>query len=180
MQGEPSESDMKTQAVITWSDAGAPLGRFTLIRKGNDLCALRFTEYHRGGDAKPATVFDSGQESLYAEYDWFYQADHSGNLTKGNVKTGHRKIAMRSVRGIGRLSLSGGVDELKCGPFNLNWSYPPRIGFFGHDDKDGDHGIEIAPTKWTDIKQVNPHDPHLKWYRYDAKRKPIYIPADDL
>jgi hypothetical protein len=54
------------------------------------------------------------------------------------------------------------------------------IYFFSLSQKDGDYGIELAPTKWTDISQVNVFDPRLKWYRYDEKRKDTFIPIDQL
>jgi hypothetical protein len=67
MAEEIDESKLKTHALVTWYDVGAPLGRFLLIRrKDSNLCAIKFTEYHRGNDAKPPTVFSSGEESLDA------------------------------------------------------------------------------------------------------------------
>lgn len=49
-----------------------------------------------------------------------------------------------------------------------------------HDQPQGDYGIELAPTKWTDISQVDVFDPRLIWYRYDENRKDLNIPVDKL
>ena len=44
----------------------------------------------------------------------------------------------------------------------------------------GDYGIELSPTKWEGIQEVNVHDPRLKWYRYDENRESVDIPLDNL
>ena len=103
--GDDSDKyDPKTQAMITWLDAGAPLGKFLLIRKEKDICAVRFTDAHRGHDAKPQTIFNSGGESFYAECEWFYQGDGSDDFSRNNVKRGHEKLVEKPLRGIGRLA----------------------------------------------------------------------------
>jgi hypothetical protein len=43
-----------------------------------------------------------------------------------------------------------------------------------------DYGIELAPTPWTDIKELNIKDPRIKWYKYDEKRERVFIPIDKL
>jgi len=43
-----------------------------------------------------------------------------------------------------------------------------------------DYGFELAPTPWTDIKDVNIKDPRIKWYKYDEKRERFFIPIDKL
>jgi hypothetical protein len=175
-----NESHERVYATLTWDGAGAPLGRFLLIRKDKAVCAVRFTKVQRGHDAKPETTFNSGEESFSAEYDWYFQEDGSGDFTQPGVLSGHEQLARKPLKGIGRLAFQTGQIYVKCGTFDkLLWLYPTWVSFYGGSRR-GDYGIELAPTKWTEIKEVNVHDPRLKWYRYDENRKPVDIPLDDL
>lgn len=166
--------------VVPWSGARAPFERMLLVRRGKDLCALRFTEFHRGRDAQLPSMFHSGEESFYAEYDWYYQGDGSGNLGKENVKSGHEKLAQEALIGIGRLAFQLGETRVKCGPFKLHWGYTTSVAFYeGSQSKDD--GIELAPTKWRSVSEIDLSYSRLKWYRYDPKGEVIiYIPLDDL
>lgn len=174
------EQRAQSNATVTYMNASAPIGRFLLIRNGKDACAVRFTEFHRGGDAKTPTVFHSGDETLYAEYDWYYQGDGSGDFSKPNIKSGHEKLKRGPMVGIGRFSFQIGTTAVACGPFSLSWMYPNNVGFTLSDTKEDDAGNELAPTKWNDIREVNIHDPRLRWYRYDEDRKKFSVSIDEL
>ena len=58
--------------------------------------------------------------------------------------------------------------------------YPTRVSFHIDGTKLGDQGIELGPTRWSAIDEVNVRDAKLRWFRYDESRKVIYIPSDDL
>lgn len=168
---------LQANARIDWGQVTAPIDKFLLIRKSNDMCAVRFTEFHRGHDAKPPTVFHSGEVTLYAEYDWYCQRDGSGDFTKPNIQSGHSKLERKPLRGIGRLAFQTGERCVKCGPFKLYWRYPTSVAFYGVP-KQGDYRVELSPTRWTEINNLNTHDSHLKWHRCDEHRKTIYIPIE--
>ena len=175
-------SNKQPSALLTWDAVGAPLGRFLLVRKDKDkaVCAVRFTKAQRGHDEKPATIFNSGDESFSAEYDWYFQGDGSGDFTQPNVMSGHGRLAQGALKGIGRMAFQTGQVRVTCGTFDrLFWLPAGRIGFFEGAHR-GNYGIELAPTKWAEIKEVNVLDPRLKWYRYDENRDPVYIPLDNL
>ncbi|MCI0409343.1 MAG: hypothetical protein L0191_12430, partial [Acidobacteria bacterium] len=104
-----------------------PIYRFLLVRKDRDACALRFTDIHRGGDARPRSWWQEGGESEYAEYDWYYQGDGSGDFTRPNVQSGHGNLYEKPAVGIGRLRFSRGINAIRCGSFRLGWSYPSYI-----------------------------------------------------
>lgn len=177
---DPSDAEkVKTHGVITWGDASAPVGRFLLIRRRDELCAIKFTGYHRGHDTKPPTIFNSGEESLYGDYDWHYGPTGKAGLPGADATSGQKKLAQTRTLGIGRLILWGGVDWVKCGSFTLLWFYPTHVSFHT-PDVECDLTIEMAPTRWSDIRLVNPADPTLKWYRCDKKREPMFIPVDKL
>src|SRR4051812_12101758 len=84
--------DFKTSARVDWHQVGAPLGKFLLMRGNKGLCAIRFLDYQRGHDAKPPSVFNSGEESHVAHYEWVYQGDGTSDITKGNVKRGKGQV----------------------------------------------------------------------------------------
>ena len=175
MAQDIDEKRWKTHAFVTWYDVGAPLGKFILIRKDANVCAIRFTEYHRGNDAKAPTVFSSGEESLDAKYECFCRSEGGGGF--GNATLG--EVNKSASWGIGRLAFGGGKTNVRCGPFKLPWMYPARVSFHIEGTKLGDHGIELAPTRWSTINEVN-LSARLRWFRYDERRKPTYIPSEDL
>ncbi len=78
------------------------------------------------------------------------------------------------------MAFSFGNMNIKCGLFDIHWFGEGWISFYGENQKEGDYGIEMSPTKWTDISEVNVYDPRLKWYRYDPKRTNVEIPVEDL
>lgn len=170
---------LTTSAYVAWDHVAAPMGRFVLIRKGKDVCAVRFTAFHRGHDEKPSTMVNTGEETLYAEYDWYWQKDGTGEFIKLNVKSGHNRLRSGPLRGFGSFAFQTGDIRIRCGPFRLFWNPPASVAFFGVP-KQGDYGVELSPTPWDDMKEVNVHEPSLKWYRYDENRKTIRIPIAEL
>ena len=176
------EQKARDYAYVSYASAGAPLGRLLLIRKGKDVCAIRFTEFHRGHDGKTPTLYNSGEETQFAEYDWFYQGDGSGNFTKKNVTSGHEKLARKPQLGVGRIAYRiNGNTKVKCGPFKLDWSFPNGVAFYPGATP-GDYNIELAPTKWRDVSEIKVNFEYLQWYHYDKdeKRVEVDIPIEEL
>jgi len=147
-----------------------PLGKILLVRRNSEYCAVIFTDFWVG----------KTEEDLYAKYESYYQGDKSGDLSRQNVKYKNRKLSFPKPRGIGRLAFSFGNKEIQCGTIRLLWSGQGAVHFYREGKAQGDYGIELAPTKWTDISQVNVFDQRLKWYRYDENRKRVNIPVDQL
>ena len=69
-QYRAAEERARTGTLISPLSISAPVGRFLLVRNGSNACALRFTDTHRGGDARPPSWWQEGGESEYAEYEW--------------------------------------------------------------------------------------------------------------
>jgi len=149
-----------------------PLGKIVLVRRGSEYCAVKFTEAWAG-----KTV-----EDQYAKYESYYQDDGTGDFFNKNVQFRKDQLCDRRFIGFMRFGFRAGFEnlEMKCGPIRLFWSAEGSVHFRGLGQKDGDYGIELAPTQWTDISQVNVFDPRLKWYRYDEKRRRINILIDQL
>lgn len=147
-----------------------PLGKILLVRRDSDYCAIKFMKFWAGKTEK----------DLYARYESYCQDDKTGDFSKLNVRVRKAELSFPKPRGIGRLAFSFGNKEIDCGPVRLFWSGQGAVHFYSEGQKQADYGIELAPTKWTDILQVNVVDPRLKWYRYDENRKRMNIPADRL
>jgi hypothetical protein len=174
-----SANDFKTSARVDWHQVGAPLGKFLLMRGDKGLCAIRFLDYQRGQDAQPPTVFNSGEESHVARYEWLYQGDGSGDITKDNVKRGKGRVSSGPLKGIGRLASQSGDPYVKCGPFVSYW-LPPTSVSFSSSISCSRARYELAPTKWDEMSQVDIRDPRLKWFRCDENRKSFRITSEEL
>ncbi len=74
-----------------------------------------------------------------------------------------------------------GQIHVRCGGTSLRWTYPSFI-YMGRtlDPKDRDPDVELAPTPWSDIRDVNVADPRVKWYRHDTTRLPMSVSVDQL
>ena len=176
---EAGENDLRKAAVVFFASVAAPAGKFLLIRKGSDMCAVRFTSFRRGHDAKPPTLFWSGAERKFAEFDWYYQGDGSGNFTDKNIQFGHTKLQLNPTWGYAHMTFQTGQTAVKCGRIRLVWHYPYIVTIYP-GGKLGDFGFELAPTAWDKIDDVDAGSPLLKWYRYEEDRKPLVIPSNDL
>ena len=147
-----------------------PLGKILLVRKGKEYCAVRFTEFWTG----------KTKEDLYARYESYCLGSKTRDLSEENVQVRKEKLSFPKPRGIGRLAFSFGNKEIKCGAIRLLWSGNGAVHFYGQGQDQGDYGIELAPTKWNELSEVNVLDTRLRWYRYDPERKRITIPVDNL
>jgi hypothetical protein len=156
--------------VIAPNAVKVPIEYILLVRRNEEYCAIKFTKFWIG----------KTQEDEYAKYEAFYQFDKTGNFTNKNIKIEKGELSRPRLRGIGRFSFSFGNTDIRCGTFKLFWSGKGWVYFFNSNQKQGDYGIELAPTKWTDISQVNVFDPRLKWFRHDENRKRVNIPVDQL
>ena len=147
-----------------------PLAKILLVRRESDYCAIKFTEFWTG----------KTEEDVYAMYESCYQGDKTGDFSKKNVKLQKDKLAFPKPRGIGRLAFSFGNRNIRCGPLKLQWAGRGSVFFYAEGQEQGDHGIELAPTIWTDISEVDVFDQRIKWYRYEEQRKRMNISIDQL
>lgn len=157
-----------------------PIGRILLVRKGSDYCAIKFIKLWSENQSQSNTIFIAKGSDEYAICDLYYQGDNTGKFDKKNVEYKRKELSFLKPRGIGRFAFSFGNREIKCGPIELLWSGKGAVHFYGGNQKQGDYGIELAPTKWTDISQVNVFDLRLKWLKYDENRTRMNVPVDNL
>lgn len=158
----------------------APMGRILLIRKSSEYCAVKFTKFWSENTSEVGSLFVASGADEYATYELYQQIDKTRDFSRSNVRLEKGKLSFPKPRGIGRFAFSIGRKEIKCGSIQLHWSGKCWLHFYGNNQKEGDYGVELAPTKWTDISQVKVFDSRLRWFRYEAKRKDINIPVDRL
>lgn len=159
------------EVQIAFSGVDMPLGRILLIRKNSKYCAVKFTRFWTEKDGK----------EKFATYEVYYKEDGIGDFSNKNLKVIKEKASLLPPRGpFYPLKWQPGNPEIKCRSLRLAWDYKGFVCFFERRDSPGEYGIELAPTKWADISQVNVLDTRLKWYRYDTKRKRMNIPIDQL
>ena len=153
---------------------GMPLGRILLVHKDSMYCSVSFTKFWTEKDGK----------EKFAIYDVYYQKDGTGDFKNKKVKFSTEKASFLELRGVFYpLIWQPGKPEIKCGPLSLAWSPWSdvcHVCFFEGADPDGDYGIELAPTPWTNITEVNVFEPRVKWYKYDEGRNYINIPIYKL
>ncbi len=144
---------------------GMPIGKILLVHKDKNYSAVKFTKYWTEKD---------GQEK-YATYEVHSQKDGTGNFLENNVEVIKGRASFLPPRGIFYpLIWQPGKPDVKCGFVSLAWSpwcNVCHVAFFKRGKPAGDYGIELAPTPWGDIKEVNVFDQRLKWYKYDVSRK---------
>jgi hypothetical protein len=147
-----------------------PIGFILAVRRNSEHCAVKFTDYWTG----------ESEMEQYAKYESYYQNDKTGNLLNNNAQHTIAELSRPKSYGIGRLSFNFGNKDIQCGPIRLFWTGRNWVYFHKEGQAQGDYGIELAPTPWTAISQVDVSDRRLKWYRYDEGRTRIKIPIDRL
>jgi hypothetical protein len=148
-----------------------PIGRYMLIRKNNEACALVFTEFWNKKQGK--------EQEHYASYISYYQDDGSRNFLGQRVIITKKEASFLPLRGFTRLFLwQPGNDYVHCGPLKFGWTF--YGGVCACERHPGDYGFEFAPSPWVNITDVNLSDKRIKWYRYDKHRQSIDIPIDKL
>ncbi|MGE0474248.1 MAG: hypothetical protein AB7P17_11500 [Nitrospirales bacterium] len=154
-------------AFVTGQYVSAPKGKFLLIRRGPELCAVRIISYRRGHDAGPRTFFHTGDETTYAEYDWIFQGDGSGDLTKSNVESGHDDLSRGAFVGLSfHLSMQLGNFDVECGEWKFWWSFPTAVFFKPVPKPYTPQEFEMAPTNWAQVSEIDLQDPRLRWHSY--------------
>ena len=174
-------SETSTATAIRISSFGVKMtrGHFLLARKGHDLCAFRFTNFYIAPDPER----ESGRMPFYyADYELY--RSHSGAIKFGGDGMEARRITLGMnpfLGGHGVMRPDPGPTQIHCGAARLRWEYPTFVRMGATlDPKQSDPDVQLAPTAWTDIRQVDAADARVKWYRYDPTRVPVEISIEEL
>lgn len=167
------EEVIKVAAVVGFEWVDQPLNRILLLRGSRASCAIRFLSYRLDNDARQPTSFDTGEASQFAVYE-------VAELTADGTEIGlaiRRELDFRGLRGLGRLAFSRGDDEIRCGRDKYSWLFPTGLLL-----KENQGDVSVAPTNWTDFKDVRLDNQKLRWYKRDPQlqRPFITIPAEEL
>jgi hypothetical protein len=167
--GEIVAPDVSETYGVTSTNLCIPNGLVALIRRGDQLSAIRFVEVRR--------LNEDG--TGYATYESYYRDDGRTDLA-GTVK----RLDTVSVIGWGGFhpfSYRKGDAKLEAGRIALDYNFPTCVSFTLYGRSPADHGVEIAPTRWRDIREVNAADPTLRWFKYDETGgRHLEIPRGDL
>jgi hypothetical protein len=173
------ETLARDNAYVTALSVSAPLGRLLLTRNNGSLCVIRFTEFHRDHDEKPATLLSSGEETLHATAEQV-------QIDSGHVIAPSREVKTVSLRrgpvvGLGRLGFEKGSIGLGCVHASLEWTYPTNVSLGSYTQLPAKRKtVEIAPSAWSEISQIDLNDPRLHWYSYDETRHDLIVRIDEL
>lgn len=147
-----------------------PLNYIILVNREYEYGAIKFNDFWHGED----------ERDRYARYTSYYRNNKSGSLLGHGVQVHCGELSFPKPRGVGRLSFSFGTKDVKIGPINLLWTGRGFVHFYSEGQAQRDYGIQLAPTKWTEISEVNVFDSRLQWYKYDSTRQRKIIPIDNL
>jgi hypothetical protein len=142
-----------------------PLGSILLVRKGEEYCALKFTNTWLS-----QTPFVIAETDIFTSYEYHYQGDGSGDFSKGNVKSGTEILHFPKVSNFLGIFFyqKNAKTHIRCGGIEIIWMVISTI-LLGE--------AELGPTPWRSINEVNTNDPRIEWYRkggdFKSKRLPI-------
>jgi hypothetical protein len=152
------------------SGVNLPIGKFLLIRNGDQIGALRITKIVHDEASKPR-----GTEWLgTVDYESYYLPSRSTSFANPGAKVYSGQLTFGRFKGFGfHYSWQSGHQYARVGPwkflfFNQDGMFTTAVSFWhGIDD---DSGLRFAATSNTHIASVNPDDSELHWYGYDNNR----------
>lgn len=182
---------------LYFSGVALPINKILLIRKKNKYCAMKFTRAWFEMDEERLKIYADrikeggiGAESAidasrknYATYESYFNKDGTASFFAGSVERRFGTASLLPMQGRSfHFSYQPGNGCVECGSFKLLWDYNTFVSFIplGKGSSERDYGIELAPTPWSDIKDINVKDNRIKWYRYDKNRKREFIPIDRI
>src|SRR6267378_3870712 len=158
------EKHAQSHAIVSFGYVAAPINNVLLIRAQSGQCALRFTSFSRGHDAKPGSVFNSGDETFGAEFEWAFVSDN------GATRSGRGKCHAAPVVGVGRVVIPSTSARIDCGSIKgLSWNYPIYVSMFT-GSQPRDTGLRFAPTGCVELGRTTMTGTHLNWYGYTEAR----------
>ncbi len=173
------EKSTTTTVIIDSLSIKMTRGHFLLARKGADVCCMRFTNFY----VTPDPAQQPGEMPYYyAEYEVYHRNDGRKKFDDGAAKRMRETLGMNPfIGGHGVLRPDPGPTQVRCGAHRFKWTYPTFV-LMGTslDPKRADSEVQLAPTPWTEIREVDASDQRLKWYRYDPNRGTFALRVHEL
>jgi len=162
---------------IHGSGLNLPLGKFLLIRRGNQVGALRLTRITPDTNTKP-----SASEWLGTIAYESYFADGGHTFSDSSVVKTSDELRFGRIKGFGfHYSWQSGKMTAHVGPWMFIFFDQDGMFMTSYDRWNGvehDSGLEFAPTGATELADINPKDPRLHWYKRDPNTDiPCPVPA---
>lgn len=163
---------------IHGSGVNLPIGKFLLIRKGNQIGALRLTRISPDTNTKPRASEWLGTVAYES-----YFADENRPLSDPSLVKRSDELQFGRIKGSGfHYSWQSGNMTARVGPWKFLFFHEDGMYMTTFDRWNGinhDSGLEFAPTGATDLAFANPQDPRLHWYRRDPNTDvpcPVPVP----
>jgi hypothetical protein len=159
-----------------------PLERFLLIRKGDQLGALRLIKITPDVTTHPRAGEWLGDVSYESYYVSGTQPALNGPLATRHVATLH----FGRMKGFGfhyswqSGNLAAAVGPWKFSFFSPNGMFMTAVNFWNGINNDS--GLEFAPTSETNIAKLDARDPRLRWFHSDKNADmpcPISVPPQE-
>jgi hypothetical protein len=162
---------------IHGSGVNLPLGKFLLIRRGNQVGALRLTRITPDTNTKPRAREWLGTVAYES-----YFADEGQAFSNSSVVKTSDELRFGRIKGFGfHYSWQSGDMTARVGPWKFLFFDEDGMYMTTYDRWNGiehDSGLEFAPTGATELAHINPKDTRLHWYRRDPNTDiPCPIPA---
>jgi len=140
-------------AFVSENSVNIPVGRILLAKHNIEYCAVLLVS-SRWSD-----------EESYATYKSYYVPDSAISFTDFRVKPREDEVYEKQpLRIIGRLAAARSQNKIFCEKIKLKWSGAPHNSGWIYLDEE--KTLELAPTKWLNIRDVNIMDKNLKWFKY--------------
>lgn len=171
LSSQETSSHLVARDGFCFHSAGVnlPIGKFLLIRKGDQLGALKITAITPGDQAQARGsewIGTVSYESLFI--------DRHGSLASNAAIHRTSTLTFGRMKGFGfHYSYQSGNYKSIVGPWKIPFFYPDGFYMTSTDFWNGvnhDSGLEFAATNATQVSQLNPNEPRLVWYRYDNNR----------
>lgn len=182
---EYSGEELASYAMIEMTSVASPLGRYLLLRRKNEGCAVRFWSPARQHDARAPSVFTSGEETTSVNYESLYIDDGTFDLSTSRIVLIRDVASNRASVGVGHVysQKPGAAQYVVCGPMKINWTYPHFLSptIYKEGAWIDDPILELAPTAIEDRKRIDFSDPKLRWFNSrESHRTGTRLPEKDL
>jgi len=152
------------------SGVNLPLGKFLLIRKGDQVGALRIIQITPDTQSKPR----AGEWLGSVEYESYFILKPSDSFSQLANRKHLRELRFGRIKGLGfHYSWQSGNQEAVVGPwkflfFAQDGMFMTAMDFWNRANHDS--GLEFAPTNITEVDLLDPRERELHWYPYDENR----------
>ena len=175
-------------AQVSDGSARSPLGSFLLLRRGQEVCAVKFVSFNRKRDETPATAFTSGEETTAASYESIYLSTDTMGLNAALAVRIRATTTNSASIGLGHvIALKLGAKlGVRCGPHTFLAMGVPHVTSAVEFPEGYRTSAEwgMAPTAFEDLSRIDLRHPKLIWYDFKSagtsKRRDLRIPRTSL